>query len=776
MFFKIKQQPYSPEKSYLTKNNMTNSHSFYKQKQMYMWFMVEVINIKPRLYQEMILNTCNNKNTLVVLPTGMGKSILFLLLAISRLNFYPKAKVIISSPTKPLCQQHVELFQKNTDLKEDEIILSTGHTPPEKRKEQYRNAKVIVATPQTIANDILNRNIDIENTCLFCADEAHLAVGEYDYCFIAEQFNKKSRFPRILALTASPGSELETIEEVCKNLFIEEIEIRSEEDEDVKDYVQEVETDYVYVDLSDELKEVKAYLDKCVDLRIEKLKKYEISKDIVYFGKKQFLEFQKMLQGRIARGEKSFEIWNCISLVSQLIKIDHARELLETQSINSLHKYLENMFITAEKGKVRATKILVNDSNFKSAYLKVIELKEKGIEHPKLEELKRIVENEIKKSKDGKIIVFTQFRDSAVKIEKTIQSIPNVAASIFVGQTKKDDIGMSQKKQIGVLKDFKLGFFNILICTSVGELGLDIPSVEVVIFYEPVPSAIRKIQRSGRTGRLEAGKVIMLITKNTRDEAYKWTAHHKERRMYKILKDLKNKIKLKNHPTLEKFIEKENSLVADYREKSSHVIKELTNLGVDVSLEQLPAADFKINDIGIEKKTKSDFINSMMNKRLIYQLRNLRRQFKRPLLIIEGEEDLYSIRKVHANAIRGMLAAIAIDYKVPMIYSKNPKDTAEIINRILVREKNPEKETTPIMPNKPLSTREQQEFILESFPGVGTKLAKSLLKKFKTIQNITNSTEEELSKIDKIGNSRAKEILRIVKEIYEEEDAFPNTS
>ncbi len=735
--------------------------------------MVGIKDIKPRLYQETILNTCTQKNTLVVLPTGMGKSILFLLLAVHRLNLYPTSQVIIGSPTRPLCQQHVDLFRKYTDLQEHEVILSTGHTPPEKRKIEYERAKVIVTTPQTISNDILNKIIDIENISLFCADEAHLAMGGYDYCFIAEQFSKKSRFPRILALTASPGSELNTIQEVCKNLFIEEIEIRTEEDEDVKAYVQEVEIDYVYVHLSEELKQVKEYLDACEALRIEKLKKYELGRNIEDLGKKQILELQKELQGRIARGEKHFEIWNCISLVSQLIKITHAQELLETQGVNSLHRYLSDMFKKAEKGNVRSTKILVNDLNLKAAYLKVIELKEKGIEHPKLEELKNIVEEATEKKRETKIIVFTQFRDSATKIKETLQGIPHIEPCIFVGQARRDEGGMSQKEQIEKINEFRLGLFNVLICTSVGELGLDIPSVDIVIFYEPVPSAIRKIQRSGRTGRLEAGKVITLVTKDTRDEVYRWTAHHKEKRMYRILKDLKNKMKLKQQPTLRNFLEAEQ-LIADYREKNSAVVRELAHLGIDVALEQLPAADFKIHDIGIERKTKGDFVNSIIDKRLLHQLANLKRQFKRPLLLIEGEEDLYSVRNIHANAIRGMLAAIALDYKIPTIYSQNPKDTAEILHRILVREKNNKKEFS-FTPNKPASVEEQQEFIVEAFPGIGSKLAKSLLKKFKTVQNIANATEEELKGIEKIGDVKAREIVALFKKVYGE-DAFPNTS
>jgi len=71
---------------------------------------------------------------------------------------------------------------------------------------------------------------------------------------------------------------------------------------------------------------------------------------------------------------------------------------------------------------------------------------------------------------------------------------------------------------------------------------LDLPEVSVVIFYEPIPSAIRKIQRTGRTARLKPGKVITLLTKKTKDEVNFWVSAQKEKKMYKVLDDLKAKL------------------------------------------------------------------------------------------------------------------------------------------------------------------------------------------------------------------------------------------
>ena len=200
---------------------------------------------------------------------------------------------------------------------------------------------------------------------------------------------------------------------------------------------------------------------------------------------------------------------------------------------------------------------------------------------------------------------------------------------------------MTQKEQIAILQEFREGKFNVLVSSSVGEEGLDIPQVDLVIFYEPIPSAIRHIQRRGRTGRLEKGEVVILVTKNTRDEGYRWSAHHKEKRMYRNLLQLKNNLKLESRkePTLEKFFKDEEKVkvYADHREKGSGVIKQLIDLDIQLELEQLEFADYILSSrVGVEYKTVQDFAQSIIDGRLMDQLRELKRNFQRPIIIIEG--------------------------------------------------------------------------------------------------------------------------------------------
>jgi ERCC4-related helicase len=155
--------------------------------------------------------------------------------------------------------------------------------------------------------------------------------------------------------------------------------------------------------------------------------------------------------------------------------------------------------------------------------------------------LEEILEYLINKNPNIKIIVFANYRSTIEFLYNKLKQKFRVAK--LVGQaTKENSAGMSQKEQERVIKAFSAGIYNVLICSSVGEEGLDIPKTDYAIFYEPVPSEIRAIQRRGRVGRQTTGKVVILITKDTRDEAYYWAAFHKERKMRRIISDLKKEI------------------------------------------------------------------------------------------------------------------------------------------------------------------------------------------------------------------------------------------
>jgi len=723
-------------------------------------------NFQPRLYQETILATAVKKNTLVVLPTGLGKTNIFLMLASQRLKQYPKSKILFLAPTKPLVEQHLQTFQKYFDFEKEKLAVFTGQTAPEKRTELYQNKQIIFSTPQVIENDIISSRLNLQDISLLGIDEAHRAVGDYAYVFVAKQYHKKSNFPKILALTASPGSDLEKIREVCQNLHIEAVEARTPEDPDVKPYIKPIKTEWIKVELPSQFKIIQKFLKDCCQSKLREVKNYGYLSSLL-INKIDLLKLQSQLHGQLAKGQKDFQLLKSVSLLAEAMKVQHALELLETQSLSALKNYLEKIQEQARTAKTKAVKNLVQDLNFKSALAKTKQLAELNLHHPKLTKLKELVKDETEKNSRTKIIVFTQYRDSGSEIVEQLQQLRQ-KVRLFVGQAKKGETGLSQKKQKEILDQFRNEEFNTLVATSVGEEGLDIPAVDLVIFYEPIPSAIRHIQRRGRTGRQEQGRVIILQTDQTRDSGYRWSAYHKEKRMFRTLNQIKKEFSLKSEPTLNKFMPENQKvqIIADHREKGSGTLKELVNLGVGLKLEQLDSADYLCSpQCAVEFKTVSDFVSSIIDGRLLDQLKYLKKNYARPLVIIEGEEDLYSVRKIHPNAIRGMLAAITVSYGIPLIQTKNFRETAAFLSVIAKREQDKDRDFS-LHQRKPLTLKEQQEYFVSSLPSVGPALAQDLLKHFKTIKNLANASEEEMQKVPKVGPTIAKKIKGLFEKEY----------
>jgi Fanconi anemia group M protein len=507
--------------------------------------MVSLRNIEPREYQKNIAETASKKNSLVVLPTGMGKTLVAMMVAIKRLNDFPENKVLVMAPTRPLNAQHKKSFEKFTDLNEEEIALVTGKIRPEKRVEIYKKARIVIATPQTIQNDVEGGRINLSDFSFLVFDEVHRCVKDYAYTYIAKKYKEQARHPLILGLTASPGGSFERIEEIKKNLFIEAVEIRTELDEDVKEYVKPVAKDWIYVDLLEEMKMVKGILEDMLKDPIHWLKEHNFIHTYKP-TKKVLLSLQNSVASKYMQGSKNFSLAWAMIKSAEAIKIEHAIELLETQDISSLLDYLKKL----ELSKKRIDRKIAKDPRMRDV-IKILE-SIKDIKHPKLEKLKNLVKDLIKENPNVKIIVFANYRATVEKIKEVLDE-EGIKSEILIGQATKEGKGMTQEEQIETLRRFKENGFNVLVGTSIGEEGLDIPAVDYVIFYESVPSELRRIQRSGRTGRTAPGKIIFLITKDTRDESYYWASFVREKKMKGIIYDMKKKSKIKK--TLKDWIE-----------------------------------------------------------------------------------------------------------------------------------------------------------------------------------------------------------------------------
>jgi len=509
--------------------------------------------ITPREYQQKIFETCIKKNCLVVLPTGLGKTLIALMLTIERMQRFPGEKVVFLAPTKPLAEQHLEFFKKHLPELFADMQLFTGAVKANQRKKIWQTADIIFSTPQCVANDLKNYLYNLEDVCLLIEDEAHRCIKNYDYNFIAKKYIEQSKNPRIIGLTASPGSESTKIKEICKNLSIEEVELRTRESEDVKEYLQELEFEKIMLDFPPELEEIRHVLTKLSDQYIEELKRRKVLWTAP--SKTKLIELQKKLMAGISRGNRNFNYMLGVSACAQAIKIQHALELLETQTLSGFNKYLKELYNQATKKQSRGVVKLVAKAEFNFALMQSNELLAKNAEHPKVEEILQIIKREISDNPGTKIIIFTQFRETATTISKRLNEIEKIKAKVFVGQAKRNGSGLSQKEQRRIINEFSAGEINVLCATCIAEEGLDIPEVNAVIFYESVPSAIRVIQRTGRTARLMKGKLILLITKKTRDESFYYVSRSREKSMKtaidKIKEDFKRDGKLESQEKLE---------------------------------------------------------------------------------------------------------------------------------------------------------------------------------------------------------------------------------
>ena len=746
--------------------------------------------IESRLYQQVLAADVLKKgNTMVVAPTALGKTIVAILVAADRLQKVKNSKILVLAPSKPLAIQHESSFKEFINLPCTSI---TGAIKPEERVKRWEESRIICATPQTVESDLLNGRYDLSSVSLVVFDECHHGVGSYSYVYLASRYVQESKFNLILALTASPGSDKFKIKEVCDNLYIQNIVVKSEDDADVRPYFNPVEIDWVKIEMSRELEKIKSFVDKALKMRLKALKNMGVIKT-VSVGKLDILKARGRIQGEIARSTNpDKELFQAISILSAVINVQHAQELIETKGVVTFNKYVARL----RKKQTKAAKSLMWDDNFGRA-VKLARIAEKnGLEHPKLREITNIIKKELgqrdgqvklttnrfedKEDKNSsKIMVFTQYRDTLEMIHQKLEK-EGIKSVKFFGQAAKDgEKGLTQKEQKAIIKSFKKGEYDVLISTSVAEEGIDIPAVDLVVLYEPVPSEVRMIQRRGRTGRKRTGHVKVLITKGTRDEGYYWSSINKESRMKNqlidadVLKELNasavERMENEKHVKVIERPKKENNfpiVYADSREGNSKVIRHLTEMEMDVKVHSMAVADYQVSDeVAIERKTTKDFVDSIIDKRLFKQARELSEEFKRPLLILEGD-DLYG-GMVNPNAIRGSLASIAIDFGISIIPTRNAQDTAAMIKRIAVREQNDERAPIQIRTDKkPVSMLEQQLFIVESLPNIGPVNAKNLLSHFGSVGKIINASESELQEVEGIGKKIAEDIRKVIDSKY----------
>ncbi len=740
--------------------------------------------VQFRGYQANLARIAGQKDALVVLPTGMGKTVVALLVLADAWKQGAR-RILMMAPTRPLVEQHAAYLQDT--LAEDwggEVHALTGTVPPSKREAAYAAQGIVVATPQVIHNDLIaGRMEQLPDWVVY--DECHRAVGDYAYTFIGDTLRAKKPSHRRMGLTASPGHDVQKIHEVRLHLGLDHVEIRTPQDPDVSEYVRDVDVEWETLPLPPTMGKVTGLLQEALDERLKMLRATDLLRGTGRPTKRTLLEVAKKAQQAIRNSSDPDASWfQALSLQAQCMKLMHAIEQVQTQGAMAFVAYMEQLRKEADGPKAsKASRNIAHDDRLNMAYHVA---RHDDAENPKIGRVEALVQEQLEHGPDSRIIVFTHFRTTCEQVTQRLSELTGVRPVVFVGQGKrKGQDGLTQKQQAEVLARFREGEHNVLVATSVAEEGLDIPATDLVVFYEPIGSEIRSIQRRGRTGPHGQGRVVVLMTKGTADEAAHWSSRRKEQAMVKELQGLraalsgtapatsKGQTRIDDHaakpapsdPTGRPMTEGP-MVVCDSREQAGGVMRHLSSMGARIETKSLDIADFILSDrVAVERKASSDFVDSLIDGRLFEQMARLK-DYPKPILVLEGDGVL-GHRNVAPEAVMGALASVGTDYGITVLQTRDALETARLLIAIAKREQGREGRHVGIRNAHNIADDDAVAIaVLSQLPGINATKATALLGAFGSLHAVLDADEAMLQSVDGIGPKLAGEIHRLARRTF----------
>lgn len=521
--------------------------------------------VEARGYQLRSLERILSFSSLMVMPTGFGKTAVEWM-AMAEFLRTGSRKIVLVAPTTGLVEQQRSMAVERLNLPEQEIVIYTGETGPDKRQALWEKATLVMATPQVIRNDATNGLIDLKAVDLLILDEAHHATGNHAYAQVGHLYQRTNPKGRVLAATASPGSTLRSINEVRTNLNAHNLDLCKRDEPMLKEYDVDMNIHTHVLDLPETLQVLIAPLRIHFDEEVSHLQRLGFLPKKEYIGTSDIERAQqsasRAIQQRDVRG------YDAARRIADLRRIHILINLLQTQGTKVAQAFLDRAEEEGRSGrKTNRMLALPVVHQLRLALNDVAEL------HPKSGVVEALVHEEIAAKPEGKILIFTEYRDSVQRIVDVLQQHEGLRPDAFIGQSSRGaQKGMTQKQQLAQLDRFRSGEINVLVATSVGEEGLDVPAADLVVLYEPVPSAVRAIQRRGRTARQRAGSVHVLIAKNTRDAYVHRASERQEENMHRLM----------------------TRLVRQKQLNETYVVKSdaLTAFTVETSTATLPAKDF----------------------------------------------------------------------------------------------------------------------------------------------------------------------------------------
>ena len=839
--------------------------------------------VEARAYQLEAVDVALSSSTLLVLPTAAGKTAVAWM-AIAEMLERTNGWALMIAPTAALVKQHFDDLELVFDKDSTKPISMSGAIPPSKREGMWNKGRLVVSTPQVVRNDVNRGLLDLSDCCLLIIDEAHHSTGERAEAQVADLYLELANEPLILGMTASPGSNTEKVQEICNRLRVGRIHLRTSEDNMLSEHLANLDIEELKVRVPDEIRELAEPLVRWQESIVERerrLGRYVMPGAVTHRGLANAMERANLA---VRRGQA--DAYGSMSRIGLAMSLHHLINHLLCQGLAAAKEFLDRKE-TGEDAEKKNTRNLLRDSRIRSLRDSLAEMPES---HSKVGAVRRLVRERIRRDPESRIIVFATYRDTVSALETALLNLKDVRPIQFIGQSKRaSGTGLTPKQQVERIESFRAGEGNVLIATSVGEEGLDIPTADLVIFYEPVASEIRTIQRRGRTGRQRDGDVVVLIAEDTRDEGARAAALRREQNMHRAVArvgrklarsthvDLSNlsnfsvvengskisatefviAVRKKNRPVLkdvevatdqnestdsgqlppstfrprgqtglEQFkprkkkqdlddseqqpsirLKEKNPvssaqdlldlddsppdvpgalICADDRELNSSVVARLKSLGADVRIDRLVTGDFRIGErILVERKTVRDFVDSLVDGRLLEQASRLVGAAPRSLLLIEGE-GLFESNRVHPHALMGTLTTLALDFGIPIVTTKDGAETARFLTVASRREESMLDGLTPqardrLEAVKPeiwmdpvtqaaAGARElrkspnQEKFtamsLLIAIPSVDQDLANRLLNRYGTIAALIWADEDDLRQVEGITETQVREIWR----------------
>ena len=519
--------------------------------------------ISKREYQFEMARNALLTNSLVCLPTGLGKTLIAAVVMYNYYRWFPTGKIIFMAPTRPLVDQQMAACHNVVGIPTSDTIVLMGSTKKDdsgSRREFWREKRLFFCTPHTVANDLENGDLDASQVVCVVVDEAHHARGQYASAEVLRLLHERHVKFRLLALTATPGQGLEEVQNVVKTLRIGRIDFRSDQDPDVSRYthkremvVERVQPDqamsYVQTMLCDLMRPTCQQLARMgalgeVGYRIRTFLENRPTNGATRVEPPAWFSLQQARQALYAnQGRAGHSRGAAFAAFESAMELSKAYELLLKFGSKQAYEYVE------KRGEGRNTTLIHRQDAVSKELVDLLRsMSSNGAHHsPKLDRLTSILKQHFKQaSADTRVMIFTSHRESVKDIVRALREVPagadtacKIKVAEFVGQgdstaggkkrapagNGRSTKGQTQKEQKATLDAFRAGTLNTLVATSIGEEGLDIPSVDLIFFFDVV-DIIRAIQRMGRTGRARDGKVVVLATEGK--EYGKFTAEQKK--------------------------------------------------------------------------------------------------------------------------------------------------------------------------------------------------------------------------------------------------------